>query len=268
VSDAASSAPPPAAEPEPFRFALLARVPGLRHGITRREGPGLAGNIAFSRGPDAAAVLAARARWCRRIGVDPAGLVAARQVHGAEVERVTAAARGRGALAAVDLPPADALATDAAGVPLLAIFADCVPVVLVDPARRVVAVAHAGWRGTVAGVVQATVARLADWYGSRPADLLAGIGPSIGPCCYAVGPEVAAAAAARYGRAVLLAGPAPQNPRLDLWAANRQALTGSGVPAEQIELAGVCTRCRNDLYFSHRAEGPRRGLFAAIVALA
>ena len=226
VAETIAAPRPDLAEPEPFRFGLLATVPGLRHGVTRRDGPGLAGNLAFSRGPDPASVLAARARWSRRIGVDPAGLVLARQVHGVHVERITAAERGRGALAAIALPEADALATDAPGVALLVVAADCVPVVLVDPVRRVAAVAHAGWRGMIAGVVQATVASLGAWYGCRPADLLAGVGPSIGPCCYAVGPEVARAAEARYGPAVLLPGPAPDNPRFDLWAAGRLALTG------------------------------------------
>jgi YfiH family protein len=257
---------PDLAGPEPFRFGLLAAVPGLRHGVTRRDGPGLAGNLAFSRGPDPASVLAARSRWCQRIGVDPAGLVLARQVHGVHVERITPAERGRGALAAIPLPDADALATDAPGVALVVVSADCVPVVLVDPARRVAAVAHAGWRGMIAGVVQATVAHLVDWYGCRPPDLLAGVGPSIGPCCYAVGPEVARSAETRYGPGVLLPGPAPDNPRFDLWAAGRLALLESGLGADRIELADECTRCRNDLYFSHRAEGSQRGLFGLIVS--
>jgi YfiH family protein len=267
VAETLATAPPDLAEPGPYRFGLLATVPGLRHGVTRRDGPGLAGNLAFSRGPDPASVLAARARWCDRVGVDPAGLVLARQAHGVVVERITAAERGRGALAAIPLPEADALTTDAPGVALMTVAADCAPILLVDPARQVIAVVHAGWRGMVAGVAQAAVARLVAWYGCRPADLLACIGPSIGPCCYAVGPEVARAAEARYGPAVLLPGPAPGNPRFDLWAAARAALLASGLAPDRIELAGECTRCRNDLYFSHRAEGPGRGLFGAIVSL-
>lgn len=252
---------------EPFRFRLLAAVPGLRHGITRREGPGLAGNIAFTRGPDAESVLAARARWCRRLGVDPAALVFSRQVHGAAVERVTPAARGRGALAPADLPAADALITDAPGLALVALAADCVPLILVDPGRRAVATVHAGWRGTVAGVVGATVGALTAGYGSRPADLLAGIGPSIGPCCYEVGPAVAAAALASHGSAVLYPGRLPDHPHLDLWAASRRALLRAGLVEERIELAGVCTRCHVHHYFSHRAEGPSRGLFGAVAML-
>lgn len=261
------SAPAATTDQQPFAFAHLGAVPGLRHGITRREGPGLAGNVAFTRGPDVASVVAARQRWCQRIGVDPAGLVVARQIHGVAVERVTRHQRGRGALTPVGLPEADALATDEPDVPLLAIFADCVPVVLVDPARRAVAVVHAGWRGTVAGAVETTVAALTAWYGSRPADLLAGIGPSIGPCCYEVGPEVATAALDRHGPTVLRPGPDGARPAFDLWAANQQALQRAGLIAERIMVAGVCTRCHNHLYFSHRAEGPRRGLFGAIVAL-
>ena len=250
----------------PFRFALLAAVPGLRHGITRREGPGLAGNISFTRGPDAPTVVAARARWCRPIGVDPAALVFMRQVHGTTVERVTAAERGRGALQPASLPAADALATDVPGVALVALCADCVPLILVDPVRRVAATVHAGWRGTVSGVVEAAIAAMRAWYGSRPADLLAGIGPSIGPCCYEVGPEVAAAALTSYGQSVLRPGERADHPYFDLWAAARHALLRAGVRPARIELAEVCTRCHAHEYFSHRAEGPSRGLFGAIVA--
>ncbi|MCC6625775.1 MAG: peptidoglycan editing factor PgeF [Chloroflexi bacterium] len=252
---------------QPLRFGALATLDWLRHGVTTRDGPGLAGNLSFARGPDAATVLAARARWSDRTGVAARDLVLARQVHGTAVERVEPVRRGRGALAMETLPEADALATNAPGVPLLAVFADCVPIVVVDPARRAVAVAHAGWRGTVAGMAEAVVAAMTDWYGSRPADLLAGIGPSIGPCCYAVGMEVATVAAARYGDGVLRPGPAAHNPTLDLWAANRLALLRAGLAAAHVEVAGVCTRCRNDLFFSHRAEGPTRGLFGAIIAL-
>jgi hypothetical protein len=111
------------------------------------------------------------------------------------------------------------------------------------------------------------VAALTAWYGSRPADLLAGIGPSIGPCCYEVGPEVAAAAQ-HFGPAVLPPGRRPAHPHFDLWAANRLTLERAGLLPAHIELAAVCTRCRNDLYFSHRAEGSQRGLFGAIIAFA
>jgi YfiH family protein len=252
---------------EPIRFQLLAAVPGLCHGVTRREGPGLAGNLSFTRGPDAASVLAARARWCHRIGVDPAALVFVRQVHGATVEQVTVQQRGRGALQpASSLPAADAMTTDAPGVALVALAADCVPVLLIDPVRRAAAAVHAGWRGTVAGVVGATVAAMTARYGSRPTDLLAGIGPSIGPCCYEVGPEVAAATAP-LGDAILQPGRRPNHPHLNLWSATRQALLRAGLLAEHIELAGLCTRCHVDQFFSHRAEGPSRGLFGAIICL-
>ena len=252
---------------QPYRFQSLAAVPGLRHGITRREGPGLAGNMSFTRGPDRETVLATRARWCASIGVDPAGLTFARQVHGASVDHVTLAARGRGASGTIDHPDADALVTGEPNLPIATLAADCVPILLVDPERRVVAAAHAGWRGTATGVVEAAVTTLVERFGSRPASLLAGIGPSIGPCCYEVGEEVAAAVAERHGDETLRPGARPGHPYLDLWAANARALRASGVRPEHIERADLCTRCHADQFFSHRAEGPTRGLFAAIIAL-
>lgn len=263
-----STAPrPDPLAPEPFRFPLLAGLMGICHGVTQREGPGLAGNMSFTRGPDPDTVIATRARWCQRVGVDPAGLVVARQVHGTDVEHITVAQRGRGALAAVALPAADILVTNEPNLPLMTISADCVPLLLVDPRRRVVAVAHAGWRGTMAGVATRAVATLVDCYGSRATDLLVGAGPSIGPCCYEVGPEVASAADLQFGQAVLRPGSRPGHPHLDLWEANRLALLAAGLQPANIELAGICTCCDNDRYFSHRAEGPTRGLFATIVAL-
>lgn len=252
---------------EPLRFHHLAGQPGLRHGITRREGCGLAGNMSFSRGPDPGTVVATRRRWCTSIGVDPGSLVVARQVHGIEIERVTSAERGRGALEPVVLPSADGLITDQPDLALMTVSADCVSVVLYDPTRPAIGVAHAGWRGMVAGVIEAAVVAMVAAYGCRPADLLGGIGPSIGPCCYEVGPEVATAAQQRFGGTVLADGPRPDHPHFDLWAAARLALQHAGLAATRIEATGLCTRCRNDLFFSHRAEGPQRGLFATIIGL-
>jgi hypothetical protein len=254
-------------EPQAICFTHLSALPWLRHGVTLREGSGLAGNLAFSRGPSAEAVIEARRRWAERIGLDPTGLVVARQVHGADFELVTREQRGRGATSAISLPAADALLTNVPNVPLLAVFADCVPVLLADPVCRAIAVVHAGWRGAVVGIVEAAVAAMASSYGSAPATLLAGIGPSIGPCCYVVGMEVAAAASDRYGSAVLRTGPAPDNPILDLWAVARRALLAAGLHGGNIETLGVCTRCHNHRFFSHRAEGPVRGLFGVMIGI-
>jgi YfiH family protein len=140
-------------------------------------------------------------------------------------------------------------------------YADCTPVLLADPERRVVAAVHAGWRGSAVRAAGAAVEALLDAFGSRPQDIVAGIGPAVGPCCYTVGQDVVEA----FGdRSELFS----EDQKLDLWTANRQALIEAGVPADQIEVAGICTQCQADRFFSHRAnQGQPAGRFAAVIRL-
>jgi polyphenol oxidase len=119
---------------------------------------------------------------------------------------------------------------------------------------------HAGWRGSAVRAAGAAVDALQGAFGSRPRDIVAGIGPAIGPCCYSVGQDVVDAFA---DRPELFA-----DGKLDLWAANRQALLEAGVLAEHIEVAGVCTQCESERFFSHRANGGQpAGRFAAVIRL-
>jgi YfiH family protein len=157
-------------------------------------------------------------------------------------------------------PKCDVLITRSTERTLLLRYADCTPVLLADPLKRAVAVVHAGWRGSALNAASAAVEALHDAFGSEPGDVLAGIGPAIGPCCYQVGGDVFEAFA---DRPELFDGD-----RLDLWAANRQALLAAGVPEAQIEVAGICTRCAADVYFSHRANGGQpAGRFAAVMRI-
>jgi YfiH family protein len=147
-------------------------------------------------------------------------------------------------------------------------FADCVPLLFYDPARRVLGMAHAGWRGTAAGVGPATVAAMGEAFGCRPADIVAGIGPSIGPAHYEVGPEVAAAIQNAFGEVEgLLSHPNGNGarPHLNLWEANRRALQMAGVG--QIEVAEICTASNVQDFYSHRAEDGRTGRFGALAVL-
>jgi purine-nucleoside/S-methyl-5'-thioadenosine phosphorylase / adenosine deaminase len=141
----------------------------------------------------------------------------------------------------------DALITDQAGVAVSVRTADCFPILLADPRRRVVAAVHAGWRGTAAGVAAATLEKMRAEFGSEPGDAYAAIGPGIGACCYEVGSEVA--------RLFGFDGAA----RVDLAAANRQQLIAAGVPGAQIETPGACTRCDARQFHSYRRDGQRAG---------
>jgi hypothetical protein len=167
----------------------------------------------------------------------------------------------------------DGLITDVPGVLLGVGTADCVPVLVVDVEKRVVAAFHAGWRGTVARIVERGVAMMGAEYGSGVEDLVAAVGPSIGACCYAVGEEVRAEFAGQFGYAEELFKPVDGSVRLDLWEANRRQLAEAGVGEERIAVVGECTACARDesgalRYFSHRGEKGIAGRMLNVVGIA
>jgi len=231
--------------------------------VTTRHGGVSAGsyatlNLSFAVGDDPANVRENRRRAAAAVGAAPADFVFAAQVHGSRAEVVSAADRGRGTLAAGDAAgPADALVTATPGTVLAILVADCVPIILYDPGAHVLACVHAGWRGTVARAAQAALAAMCS-LGTRPRDVIAGIGPSVAADSYRVGEEVAAAARDAFGgRARALLRPAgPGQWLFDLPAANRHVLRAAGVPDGQIHLTATPTGPDPGLFFSHRAERP------------
>lgn len=258
----------------PLTFRHLAAQGRVRHGVTHKlPGWWRDGDVSLSTGGDPAAIAATRRAWGTAIGVDAAAAVAARQVHGSSVATVTLADRGRGATAlGTGIPATDALVTDVPGLPLLMCFADCTPILFHDPVRGVVGIAHAGWRGTVANIVGATVQTMLSRYGSNPRNLLVGIGPAIGRCCYVVDePVVSAWAALHVSDTAVIEEIDPVNGRrqwrFDLARANRRLLERTGIPDAQIEDSGICTSCHVAHYPSHRAEQGKAGRFAALIAL-
>jgi YfiH family protein len=199
-----------------------------------------------------------RAGLSQVLGLPPSCLVRVRQVHGAEVVVVTpnGVTGGPDADGLVSIDPARGIAVA---------VADCVPVLLADRRRRVVAAVHAGWRGTVAGVTGAVVQQIAET-GVAAADLVAAIGPSIGPCCYQVDAPVRDAFLTRSSRPGAWFVPDGEGRwKLDLWEANRSALIEAGVPSQAIHVARLCTFHHPDLCHSFRRDGARSGrLYAAI----
>lgn len=240
-------------EVEPFRSAGASAVFSSRRGGVS-TGPFATLNLALHVGDSLAAVEENRRRFAEAAGFDPRRVATAHQVHGAEV--VLASVPG------LAEKPADALATSAVRLVLSILVADCVPVYLLDPVTPAVALVHAGWRGTAAGVVTAAVRFMRHAFGSHPQDLLAALGPSIGPCCYEVDEPVMA----RFAPAFLRPS-RPGHALLDLWAANRQQLEEAGVPTGHVFTAGICTACRPDLLYSYRVAGPRTGRMAAAIWL-
>ena len=189
----------------------------------------------------------------------------AEQVHGRDVAVVKAGDAGAGRLSRADAIQAkDALVTDEPGVMLNAFYADCVPIWLVDPARRAVGIAHAGWRGAVADVAGEAVRTMTRAYGTEPSDVLAVIGPSIRGCCYEVD-ETVARHIPEESEAIEPSA-VPERYMLDLAKFNRQMLTKAGVLTNHIEISVYCTSCRTDLFFSHRKEQGRTGRMTAWIA--
>jgi YfiH family protein len=249
---------------------------GLDAAVTGRTGGVSSGcyatlNLSLSVGDDPASVLENRRRLAAGFGGGLGDFVFARQVHGAGVRVVGEADRGRGAFSLDDaIGDADALVTSSPGVVLAVLAADCVPVVLHDPVAGVLACVHAGWRGTAAGVPAAAVSAMRD-LGSRPADVIAGIGPAIAPARYQVGLDVHQAISRAFGpaaAAVIRPDPgAGERWLLDLPAANRLALRQAGVPDPQIHVTGLPTGPEgDDCFFSDRAARPcgRHALIARL----
>jgi YfiH family protein len=252
-----------AAHPEPgpitLQFPLLAEVAGVGHAVFGRRGgvsrpPFESLNVGLAVGDRARSVWRNRRIILSRMGFSRG--CSARQVHGTRI--LVHTHRGDPALSPAG--EGDALITNIPGELLLIQVADCQAVLLCDPLRRVVANIHAGWRGSVAGIVEMTVRRMGEVFGSRPADLIAAVSPSLGPCC---------AEFVHFRREI----PAPLwgyrrgEHHFDFWAITRDQLIASGVPSERIETSGVCTRCRGGDFFSYRRE-KLTGRFAAVIGLA
>lgn len=196
----------------------------------------------------------------QRPGVLP---ILTRQTHGVAINRVHAGMtpletpEGRAVL------EGDGLITNEPGVLIGVQTADCIPVILVDPIHRAVGVFHAGWRGTVAGIVDVGVQRMHAEFGSQPAEMLAAIGPGIGPCCFEVGDEVRDTFRARWSYAEDLF----RERNVDLWQANQRQLLDSGLCAGNVTVLGECTAHQTDRFFSHRAEKGVTGRMISAVGI-
>ena len=248
-----------------YRFHSLAAHGEIVHGVFTRLGgtsrpPYHWLNVGKSVGDDQKAVDANYGLICRALGIHRGDIATAYQVHSANVAVVGPDDRGRVAR------QTDALVTNRPGVFLMLRFADCVPIAFYDPVQRAVGLAHAGWKGTLGKAARKTVEAMMEAYGSRPADLIACIGPSIGPCCYQIGGDVAKLVNEVFPyQPQLLHRQWDGSRHLDLWAANRMQLAALGV--HQIEVSGLCTACHNDEFFSHRADNGRTGRFAVVLGL-
>ena len=257
-----------------FTFPALEETGLCRHAFSTRLGGVSRGqyaslSLSFFMGDEREAVYENFRRICGAIGVDEEKLVFGCQTHSANVRVVTAADAGKGILRQRDYTDVDGLVTNVPGLPLCTLYADCVPLLFLDPVKGVVGCSHAGWRGTAASIGRRTVEVMQETYGSRPADILACIAPSIGPCCYEVDEPLRAAFSSipDVSPEGLLQPKGEGKYMLNLWETNRRVLLAAGLLPEHITVAGICTCCHADIFHSHRATGGHRGSLAAIIAL-
>jgi YfiH family protein len=251
---------------------LLAGHRSIRHGITGRlAGSSPAeGNVGYTAPRDPDAAWLERQRWALAVGIDPRCLTTVHQVHGRDVIAVGHDQRGNAA--PTDPRPrgrADSLITATPGVAVMTLHADCLPIVVADPAVPAVGVIHAGWRGTVVDATGSAIEAMRTEFGADPSRMVAVLGPAIRACCYEVGDEVVEAwreAGGRDSDTALVKG--PRRWHLDLVEANRILLTRAGIRVAHIDDRASCTRCNADRWFSHRAQGTGTGRFAAMAGIA
>ena len=228
-----------------IQLEILHAVAGVRHGFAARRG---------------------------RLGdVAPNAVARLRQVHGAEVLALPQNDDAREAFyrsTVEERPTADALMTDALGATVAVAVADCLPLLFADRRARAVAAVHAGWRGLAAGVIENTVGALQSTYGIIPSDLVVGIGPAIGPCCFEVGHEVIEAFAKRgYEAQARVSGRQGARPHADLRAVAAAILRRLEVPDDNVASAAMCTLCNSEWLWSYRADGDAAGRMLCGIAL-
>jgi YfiH family protein len=249
-----------------FRFKSMQKEKHLIHGVTKRvENLPCDFSMALHTGEAVDKIMSNRKKleeYFYKKNVHH--FVLAEQTHSDHVFHVTEA-QMRGWYGMEDaIADTDALICNIPGVMIGILTADCVPVLLFDPVEKVTATVHAGWRGTQKKIVAKTVKRIQEDYGSLPSNIIAGIGPSIGGCCYEVGEEVAKYFQEAYPDAVVQRN---EKYRLDLPTVNRMQLEEMGVSDSQIEMSDLCTSCENEAFFSYRKECECSGRFLAFIGI-
>jgi len=233
------------------------------HGFPERTG-GVSGgaraslNLGYRWGDDMDNVQENRRRVAEHVGFDIADLVVTKHVHGTRVWRVGEPLP--------DPPEFDGLVSDAPGVVLGAFAADCIPIVFADDTADVCGACHAGWRGTVAGVARNVVARMVE-AGAAAEHVRVALGPSIGPCCFEVGPEVVEEFRDTLGDLPGLVVAGPRRDHIDLRVASRAILEGAGVRPEHIDDTPPCTKCEPERFYSFRRDGKEGGVHMGFIGL-
>lgn len=255
-------------------FDIFENTGLVKHAFTTRRG-GVSRdsfrwlNLASHVGDDPGAVVENRIIISSALGFGIDDMVVGQQVHGDRVHIVRKEDRGRGARDFTGaIPDADSLVTNLQGILLSSYYADCVPVMLLDPVKKAIGLAHAGWKGTVKRIAATTLKVMGSAFGTDPARCLAVIAPSIGPCCYEVDqPVIRSFSGAGFDPAFLTKPSGDGRWKLNLQEANRLTLVEAGIQPDNIVLAGMCTACTPDIFFSYRGQSGKCGRMASLMAL-
>jgi polyphenol oxidase len=256
-------------------FKNLSGHKRIKHFVSTRKGgvsqpPYNSLNLGFHVEDNPANVLENRKRLSGALGIPVNQLTAAKQIHSGTVSIISEESRGKGSTdykKAID--DTDAMLTNVAHICLIVLVADCVPILLFDPRKKIIGVVHAGWKGTLKYIAKSTVRTMETAFGSSAKDIIAGIGPSIGPCCYKVGPEVISQAKGVFHPAneYIINESDDGTGYLDLKKANLGQLLHAGLEGKNIETTSICTFHNPDLFFSYRHQKGYTGRFGAGISL-
>lgn len=251
----------------------LSEFPELIHGFTTRFGGVSSGNFAslnlnFNRPDPAENVRNNYQILGNQLGVPLDKMVLSHQVHGKKVLPADGRHAGMGLTRERSYSNIDGLATNQAGLMLVTLYADCVPIYFYDPIKRVIALAHSGWKGTLLNIGVETLKTLIEVYSCHPGNIHAAFGPHIGACCFEVGEDVADSYFIAFERAEDFMTPGPERKwNIDLEGIIARNLMISGVPEEKISGCNICTKCHNDIFFSHRGSNGKGGTGAAFLMI-
>lgn len=261
---------------ELYTFKHFSTYEELNHCFTTRKGGYSNGvfeslNMGFGRGDDDEVVKRNYELVAGQLGLAIDDLVLSNQVHGDTIRVVSEKDKGKGIVHPSDIIGVDGLATDLKGIGLTTFYADCVPLYFYDPVRKVIGMAHAGWKGTAIQIGKKMIDTLVQQFACDPSDLLVGIGPSICGQCYEVSEDVKKQFDLSFNddiiAKVVKEGLKESKYYIDLKLTNRLLLESAGVRPEHIEVSDLCTKCRGDLFFSHRELGAARGSQVGIMSL-
>lgn len=224
-------------------------------------------NLGFNRNDSKDNVIKNFKLLCDSIGISSESLVLTNQVHDAKVVLVDEDDKGKGFLRKSDLIGVDGLLTVTPGVTMVTFHADCVPIFLFEPAIKAAALLHSGWRGTLKNIVSNAIAAMKDIPGFSASRLVAAIGPGIGSCCFEVDEDVYRLFAGKFDNKALYARADNKKYKIDLKGIIRQELLFEGLMESNIHDSGICTKCRNDLFFSYRGDDGKTGSLAAFMQI-